>query len=198
VLVSNVQSMLADIDRAAHRSCDRPEAPVEIMSHIRTGTRGRPRIIISRDWLETALKFRGPKGIACSLPGKVSARTVQNNALRHGLVTPGTPLFSESTLDDGSLVRVWRPRSQNFSPMSDAELDAVVFDILQNFPNYGRAMVTAELVRRGHQVQGRRIREAYVRVHGAPRVWGQRNIPRRPYSVAGPNSLWHHDGQHGQ
>jgi hypothetical protein len=132
-----------------------------------------------------------------SLPIKVSARSVRNNALQHGLVQPGEPLFIQRTLDDGSTTHIWQPRNQGFSSITDADLDIVIFDILQSFPNYGRAMVSAELIRRGHRVQRRRARAAYVRVHGAPRVWGQRNIPRRPYSVAGPNSLWHHDGQHG-
>jgi hypothetical protein len=132
-----------------------------------------------------------------SLPVKVSARTIRKNTLHHGLVEPGEPLFTQYTLDDGSATRVWQPRNQGFSSITDADLDAVVFDILQSFPNYGRAMVSAELLRRGHRVQRRRARTAYVRVHGAPRIWGQRTIPRRPYSVAGPNSLWHHDGQHG-
>jgi hypothetical protein len=132
-----------------------------------------------------------------SLPIKLSARSVRKNALQHGLVEPREPLFIQHTLDDGSTTRVWQPRNQGFSSITDADLDVVVFDILQSFPNYGRAMVSAELLRRGHRVQRHRARAAYVRVHGAPRVWGQRNIPRRPYSVAGPNSLWHHDGQHG-
>jgi hypothetical protein len=196
-LLLNVQAMLADVDQAIHRSCDPPDARVQVVTYVRTGRRGRPRVEISREWLATALELRGPKGIAASLPIKVSARTVRNNALRLALATPGRPLFTQEALDDGSFTRIWRSRSQDFSPISDTDLDALVFEILQSFPNYGRSMLIAELLRRGHTVQRRRVREAYVRVHGAPRPWGRRNIPRRPYAVAGPNSLWHHDGQHG-
>jgi hypothetical protein len=144
-----------------------------------------------------ALQLRGPQGVAMALPMKVSARSVRKSALQYGLVEPGEPLFTQQTLDDGSTTRVWQPRNQGFSSITDADLDVMVYAILQSFPNYGRAMVAAELVRRGHRVQRHRTQAAYVRVHGAPRVWGQRGIPRRPYSVAGPNSLWHHDGQHG-
>jgi hypothetical protein len=189
--------MIGDIDRAIHQSRDPPEGRADIIKVVKTGRAGRPRILINRDWLKVALQFRGPKGIAAVLPLKVSPRTVRTNILNLGLADPGNPVFLEETLDDGSTTRMWQPQQQNFSPISDSVLDSLVFDILQNFPNYGRGMITAELQRRGYRVQRRRVREAYVRVHGAPRVWGQRNIERRPYCVAGPNSLWHHDGQHG-
>lgn len=42
-----------------------------------------------------------------------------------------------------------------------------------------------------------RIIESYLRVYGTPGVFGDRAIHRRVYTVAGANSLWHHDGQHG-
>jgi hypothetical protein len=198
MLLTNIQNILADIDSAVQRSSDPADSHTEVVTVVKTGRRGRPRIVIQKEWLATALQLRGPQGIAMSLPIKVSARSVRKNALQHGLVEPGEPLFTEHTLDDGSTTRVWLPRNQGFSSIADADLDAMVFLILESFPNYGRAMVSAELLRRGHRVQRYRVRAAYIRVHGAPRAWGQRNIPRRPYSVAGPNSLWHHDGQHGK
>ncbi|KAJ3001057.1 hypothetical protein NUW54_g6678 [Trametes sanguinea] len=42
-----------------------------------------------------------------------------------------------------------------------------------------------------------RVAAAYVRVRGAPAIFGRRIIVRKKYQVAGPNSLVHHDGQHG-
>jgi hypothetical protein len=180
-----------------HQSCDPPHAHADIVQRIKTGRTGQPKFAIDKAWLASALQFRGPKGIAASLPVKISPRTVRKIALQHGLVVPGNPVFAQETLDDGSVSRIWQPRVQDFSDISDADLDTAVYDILQTFPNFGRAMITAELQRRTIRVQRRRMRESYVRVYGTPRVWGQRNIPRRPYSVPGPNSLWHHDGQHG-
>ena len=41
------------------------------------------------------------------------------------------------------------------------------------------------------------IRASYERVHGAPASLINRPIERQVYHVAGPNSLCHHDGQHG-
>ena len=41
--------------------------------------------------------------------------------------------------------------------------------------------------------------ESYLRVIGPPNnQFGNRRIERRVYSVPGPNTLWHHDGQHGR
>ncbi|KAG8941496.1 hypothetical protein FRC03_004468 [Tulasnella sp. 419] len=53
------------------------------------------------------------------------------------------------------------------------------------------------LRRLGHRVPVRRIRESLYRVDPVRRVFGRVKIKRRTYKVPGPNSLWHHDGQHG-
>jgi hypothetical protein len=197
-LLSNLETIIGDLDQAILRSRDPADRTMCVARKVKTGRRGRPRVVIDREWLRMALQLRGPQGIAASLPFKVCPRTVRNIALQYGLVQPGNPVFINETLDDGSVARTWHGPTGSFSPLSDEELDALVFEVLQSFPNYGRAMVTGELLRRGHRIQRFRLRESYVRVHGTPRVWGQRNIPRRPYRVAGPNSLWHHDGQHGE
>ncbi|KIY61682.1 hypothetical protein CYLTODRAFT_325120, partial [Cylindrobasidium torrendii FP15055 ss-10] len=57
--------------------------------------------------------------------------------------------------------------------------------------------ITGHLRHLGLTVPRERIREAYERVMGAPASLVNRSITRRVYRVAGPNSLWHHDGQHG-
>ncbi|THH13742.1 hypothetical protein EUX98_g9686, partial [Antrodiella citrinella] len=49
----------------------------------------------------------------------------------------------------------------------------------------------------GHHVPRERLTLSYARVHGTPGIFGARTIHRRQYNVAGANSLWHHDGQHG-
>lgn len=49
----------------------------------------------------------------------------------------------------------------------------------------------------GHQIPRERIRASLVRIDPVQRVFQRIRIRRRVYSVPGPNSLWHHDGQHG-
>lgn len=58
-------------------------------------------------------------------------------------------------------------------------------------------MIRGRLKAAGFNVPMDRIAGAYLRVHGAPGIFGGRAIHRRVYSVPGANSLWHHDGQHG-
>jgi len=50
----------------------------------------------------------------------------------------------------------------------------------------------------GHHVPRECIAESFLRVHGTPGGFGQHTIHHKVYKVAGANSLWHHDGQHGQ
>ena len=80
---------------------------------------------------------------------------------------------------------------------STDQLDAIIAAKLEIFPQFGRSMLYGSLKADGHKVSMERIRESYLRVHGAPGVFGTRVIHRKVYSVAGANSLWHHDGQHG-
>lgn len=82
--------------------------------------------------------------------------------------------------------------------MSDEELDTAVSAILISFPKFGRRMIHGHLKSQGHNVPEDRIRASYIRVHGVPAAFGpHRRVKRRVYSVPGPMSLVHHDGQHG-
>ncbi|KAG8711825.1 hypothetical protein FRC09_020395 [Ceratobasidium sp. 395] len=49
----------------------------------------------------------------------------------------------------------------------------------------------------GLTIPRERVRQALEEVRGAPAAFGARPIHRTVYRVPGPNSLWHHDGQHG-
>lgn len=50
----------------------------------------------------------------------------------------------------------------------------------------------------GFNVPERHVRESITCVSGAPsQFFGSHRIHRRKYYVPAPNSLWHHDGQHG-
>ena len=66
------------------------------------------------------------------------------------------------------------------------------------FPSYGRCMIDGHLRHMGHRISRVRLQQSYAHVHGPPvSAFGPRRIHRRVYYVPGPNSLWHHDGQHG-
>jgi hypothetical protein len=57
-------------------------------------------------------------------------------------------------------------------------------------------MLCSYLQSQGFYVTRQRIIDSFLRVNGAPAEFGRQRIERRPYSVPGPNSLWHHDGNH--
>ena len=58
-------------------------------------------------------------------------------------------------------------------------------------------MISGMLLRLGHRVQQARVRQSLLRIDPVRRVFERIRIRRRKYNVAGPNALWHHDGQHG-
>ena len=58
-------------------------------------------------------------------------------------------------------------------------------------------MATAALRANGVIVSEGRVRGSLARVSGVPGTFGGWRVHRRRYQVAGANSLWHHDGQHG-
>ena len=88
-------------------------------------------------------------------------------------------------------------RSSLAPTLQDEQLDTLIADILQVFPLFGSHMIMGRLKAAGHHIPRARIIEAYARVHGRTGRFGDRSIHRRKYKVAGSNSLWHHDGQHG-
>lgn len=84
------------------------------------------------------------------------------------------------------------------STMSDEELDNLVVHLRSHYRRAGISMLDGMLRRLGHHVQRERIRQSLTRIDPVQRVFERIRIRRRTYSVPGPNSLWHHDGQHGR
>ncbi|CDO75561.1 hypothetical protein BN946_scf184858.g1 [Trametes cinnabarina] len=195
-LVESLSAMAADLDAACDQSVDPPDAaPLLAAQPALTGRPGRPRIEIDRQFLEFALDVRGPTQIG-ELLG-CHPRTVRRRALELGLVSPGPPVFSTLQDPSGTSLNVHMTLTTPVSTLTDDMLDRIVADILTAFPNFGRRMIVGHLRSQGHHVPERRVAEAYVRVRGAPAIFGRRIIVRKKYQVAGPNSLVHHDGQHG-
>jgi len=189
--------MVAALDQVCQLSLDPPDSTLSLVDYDGLGRAGRPRIVIDSRFLSFALGVRGPTEIA-----KVfgcSSRTVRRRALEHGLLRPGEAPFQNVVGDDGNVTRIrcGAPKHTRHSDISDDELDIIVSTILTDFPNFGRIMIDGRLRSFGIIVPRRRIQDAYIRVHGPPPSFIRRRIVRRQYFVAGVNSIWHHDGQHG-
>ena len=77
--------------------------------------------------------------------------------------------------------------------LSDADLLSTVRDIHTQFPSIGSSMVCGHIRARGYRVTRERVRSALRTVDplSAALRWPGGLTVRRPYSVAGPNSLWH-------
>ena len=84
------------------------------------------------------------------------------------------------------------------STLTDAELDTLILQLRSHYSRAGISMLDGMLRRLGHRLPRERIRGSLMRIDPVQRVFQRIRIRRRVYSVAGPNALWHHDGQHGQ
>ena len=176
--------MTAHLDQARYASIDLFEGPAICFAQtVQTGKRGRPRVEIEPSLLSTALGLRPKTQIAET--AKCCARTVRRRQLDYGINVPGP----SPPVHNGGVPQV--------AVISDEELDQYLVIIMQDFPSFGRWLATACLKANGVMVSERRVREALVHVNGVPGTFGGRRVHRRWYWVAGANSLWHHDGQHG-
>lgn len=84
------------------------------------------------------------------------------------------------------------------SNMTDDELDDIIIRLRSHYRRAGISMLDGMLRRLGHRVPRERVRLSLIRIDPVQRVFSRIRIRRRVYSVPGPNSLWHHDGQHGK
>ena len=77
--------------------------------------------------------------------------------------------------------------------MTDAQLEMRVWELRRELPTFREAMVTGTLILSGHHVTRDRVRCAIHATNPINTVmrWRGQSISRRPYSVPGPNSLWH-------
>lgn len=189
--------MVTALDESAHRSSDpSPRTPVVVATSRRNGKRGRPRREINPEFLAAAIKLRPLTKIA-PVTG-CSARTLRRRLLDYRLADAGaSPLTTEQD-PNGDIRHIHHIQPAFANRLTNAELDGYVSTILQTFPNFGRTMIKGALANAGHNVSISRITRSYARVHGTPGRFGRRAIHRKVYHVPGANSLWHHDGQHGE
>ena len=93
---------------------------------------------------------------------------------------------------------IWRRRQEfgiipALTNLSDEELQRHVREMRAELPEIGESIVCGRLRSMGFRVQRQRVREAIQvtdSLHTALRWQGQLTS-QRPYSVPGPNSLWH-------
>ena len=89
--------------------------------------------------------------------------------------------------------------SAKFSNFSDAELDALVVNLVKDFPSCGYRQIRGLLEAQGHYLQETRVLASLRRVDSVGlniRKLNLKVIHRRNYSVCSPQALWHIDSHH--
>ena len=139
----------------------------------RNGAPGRPKYVIDSVQLENMLMLHFKVPQIAMLFG-VSVRTIRRR-------------MNEIRLHVSDL----------YSPICDDELDAVVSDIIQRFPNCGYRLMEGHLRSLNIRVQQQRIRDSFHRIASESIAvrWNE-TIVRRAYCVSSPLALWHIDGNH--
>ena len=205
-----------------------------VVGVLRTGGRGRPRLVFDPGFLEWAMTQRTTSGIASFL--SVGRTTLRQAMLDYGLAEPGDNPFSpegSTSLDQSETVvlvsdndDILEPElplpltlpqevvdasattvtvapysvssTATLSTMTDDQLDNLLLQLKTHFRRAGITMLDGMLRQLGHRVPRDRIQASLLRIDPVHRVFNRIYIRRRVYSVPGPNSLWHHDGQHGE
>uniref|UniRef100_A0A8C1VQK0 Integrase catalytic domain-containing protein n=1 Tax=Cyprinus carpio TaxID=7962 RepID=A0A8C1VQK0_CYPCA len=141
---------------------------------LRSGGVGRPRRDVSVDQLNFLLSLNFTARQVGDILG-VSFSTI-NNCLRQFFIS-------------------LRGR---YSRISDAQLDEQIRELVGVNYELGPEAVRARLHAEGTIVQRRRVRASMLRIdpEGAAYRAMSHRLQRRVYRVAGPNSLWHIDGNH--
>jgi hypothetical protein len=195
-LQDSVSKMIECLRTAEIEAMDPPAPGLQVSNRVK-GRVGRPRVEIDKNFLENALKVRGPHQLAKVM--KCSPRTIRRRALEYGLVDEAPPVFQTFQNPDGTVSQTWHssstPSHSAVAEDPDA-LDELVRAVLHTFPNVGRQKLDGMLKARDYSIPREKLRESYVRVHGAPARFARPQIERRSYYVPAPNSLWHHDGNH--
>ncbi|KAF8169973.1 hypothetical protein K438DRAFT_1484947, partial [Mycena galopus ATCC 62051] len=75
-------------------------------------------------------------------------------------------------------------------------LDVLLLRLQTHYQRAGLSMLNGMLHQPGHHVAIERIRQSLLVIDPVRRIFEHICIRRRDYHVLGPNSLWHHDGQH--
>ncbi len=85
----------------------------------------------------------------------------------------------------------------NYTNVTDVQLNNIVRGLRNEHPFFGQVLLMGSLRSLGIRIPRQRLRDSLQRVDtfGVLNRWSN-ILPRRVYSVAGPNCLWHIDGNH--
>jgi Integrase core domain len=173
VLSQRLEAMdIFDYDLDINESSDDVIRAVIIPVFQEQSTGGRPKLLL--DW-PTILGYRDAgytwhdiAELMC-----ISSRTLQRHRRENNIQDP-----------------------KPYAAITDIELDAVIRNIThQTAGVIGSQFMQSALLDQNLKIQRQRIRDSMARIDpvGTLDRWAA-VIPRRVYSVAGPNSLWHMDG----
>ncbi|KAJ3014489.1 hypothetical protein NUW54_g1296 [Trametes sanguinea] len=197
-MLANLAHMQIALSQAAQLAPEGPDSLPAVPLGSRISTGGRPAVSIQPEDLAALSQGRTTRGQIAHLYD-CHPRTIRRRLLAFGLSVPGLPVFQEEYHADGSTTLRHTPGGpSDLSQISDEDLDQLILSAHEQFPSFGRRMIDGYLLTLGERVPRQRVEESYARVVGpSPATFGPRRIERRSYTVPGPNSLWHHDGQHG-
>ncbi|XP_057217742.1 uncharacterized protein LOC130571067 [Triplophysa rosa] len=171
-LLRDIAEYIAEVN--AHRQPERQTSSSYQAPLICSGGRGAPYNSITREQL-SFLKSCGFSLTSIAEILQVSLATVKRHMKKFNL-----------------------NHAVSFSEVSDDALDEMIKDIVAGNDQLGSEAVRAQLQAGGVQVQRHSIRKSLARIN--PRAAALREKSQRPqrrlYREAGPNSLWHLDGNH--
>lgn len=113
----------------------------------------------------------------------------QNNSL---------PDFNQDLSDDQDTVFESSSLPGYLSNITNSDLDSVLSGFREDFPRAGIRILSGMLRGVDLIVSQQRVGESLRRIDPVERIFDRVRLRRRGYQVPGPNSLWHHDGQHGE
>lgn len=130
---------------------------------------GRPSFSIQKEQLEF-LRSLSFTWVCISRMLMVSRMTIYRRRVQYGMIG-----------DDASRT------------ISDSDLQQLVQHTTANHPFVGQSFIWGVIRSRGFKVTRERVRQMFRRCDplGSALRWGSTLSPRQPYSVPGPNCLWH-------
>ncbi len=138
-----------------------------------SGNAGRPPFLISKEQLQYLVENQFSVPQISTMLG-VSSRTIERRMNSFGISMRDT-----------------------YADLTNSELQTLVAGIQSEHPMCGNRHMRGHLIARGFRVQQYRIREVQRAVDPEGSAMRKlHTINRRSYSVPGPRSLWHIDGNH--
>jgi hypothetical protein len=119
-----------------------------------------------------------------------------NDILEPELPLPST--LPQEVMDATPVAQHPTSSTATLSTMTDDQLDDLLLRLKTHFRRAGITMLDGMLCWLGHHMPRDRIRASLLCIDPVHRVFDRIRIRCHVYSVLGPNSLWHHDGQHGE